>query len=57
MNLSLIVARLSLVSAAITAGATWFGSFKPQWAAVALGIAAAINAFTERVQGGASKQK
>jgi hypothetical protein len=55
MTLSRFVAILSLLAAAATAVAGFLGGIRPQFAAIALGIAAAINAFTERVQGGAGK--
>ena len=55
MNVSLILGRLSLVATAITTGASFLNYVKPSWAVYALAIAAGINAFTERVQGGKSK--
>lgn len=56
MNVSLILGRISLVATAITTGATFLNYVKPAWSVYALAIAAALNAFTERVQGGKSKQ-
>lgn len=56
MNLSLILGRLSLVATAFTTAATFLNYIKPSWAVYAVAVAAAINAFTERVQGGKSKQ-
>lgn len=55
MTMSRFIAILSLLGAAATAVAGFLGGIRPQFAAIALGIAAAIAAFTERVQGGKSK--
>ena len=55
MTMSRFIAILSLLGAAATAVAGFLGGIRPQYAAVALGTAAAIAAFTERVQGGKSK--
>ena len=54
--MSRVIAILTLIGAACTAVAGFLGGIRPQYAAIALGIAAAIAAFTERVQGGTSKQ-
>jgi hypothetical protein len=54
--MSRVIAILTLVGAAATALAGFLGGIRPQYAAIALGVAAAIAAFTERVQGGASKR-
>ena len=56
MNVSLILGRLSLVATALMTGASFIGNYKPTWGLYAMAVAAAINAFTERVQGGKSKQ-
>lgn len=55
LSFSRFLAILALIGAACTAAAGFLGAIRPQYAAVALGIAAAIAAFTERVQGGKSK--
>lgn len=55
MTMSRFIAILSLLGAAATAVAGFLGGIRPQYAAIALGVAAAIAAFTERVQGGKSK--
>jgi hypothetical protein len=55
MTMSRFIAILSLLGAGATAVAGFLGGIRPQYAAIALGIAAAIASFTERVQGGASK--
>lgn len=55
MNWSRIIGILSLIAAGATAGATVVDAINPKWAAMMLAAAAAINAFTERVQGGVSK--
>jgi len=54
MSLSRIIGILSIIAAACTAFATAFGAIRPQWAIYAVAVAAMINAFTERVQGGKS---
>lgn len=56
MNVSIILARLSFVASALITGASLIGNYKPTWALYAVAVAGAINAFTERVQGGKSKQ-
>lgn len=56
MNVSLWMGRLSLVGAVLTFAGNQLLSWKPQIAVYLLGIAVALNAFTERVQGGKSKQ-
>lgn len=55
INWSRIIAVLSFIATALTFGATMLGQIDPQYAVWALALAAAINAFTERVQGGESK--
>lgn len=55
MTFSRFLGILSLIASAATAAAAVVNALSPKWAALLLGISAAINAFTERVQGGASK--
>lgn len=55
MTLSRFFALLSLLGTIAATAATLLQIIRPQWAAYALAITAAINAFTERVQGGKSK--
>jgi hypothetical protein len=54
MTFSRVLSILATVSAAATAVATAGGAIPPKAAVIALTIAAVINGFTERVQGGAS---
>ena len=53
---SRLIAILASVAGLLTTGATFAGFVKPQYAVYMLAGAAAITAFTERVQGGASKK-
>lgn len=55
MSLSRLIGILSLVATLATTGATVLQIIRPQWAVYALALSGAINAFVERVQGGASK--
>ncbi len=55
MTLSRLLGILSLISGLLMMLGTSLQMIKPTWAAYAIGIALAINAFTERVQGGKSK--
>lgn len=55
-NWSRIISILTIVATILTFGIDYFGGFLgPDVRTLLLGIAAAILAFTERVQGGASK--
>ena len=56
MSISRIVAILAFVAMALSTGAGLIGALNPKIAATMAAIAAAITAFTERIQGGASKQ-
>jgi len=51
-NVSRIIGILSFIATALTFGATLLGQIDPQYSVYALALAAAINAFTGRVQGG-----
>lgn len=56
MNLSRIVGVLSLIVTILTVATSYFGSLiPPDVAVIIVGVTAAISAFVERVQGGASK--
>ncbi len=55
INWSRIIGVLSFIATALTFFATLLGQIDPQYAVWALAASAAINAFVERVQGGASK--
>ena len=51
VNWSRIIGILSFVATVLTFGATYLGQIDPQYSVYALAAAAAINAFTGRVQG------
>lgn len=51
MTISRLFGILSFIATALTFGATFLGQIDPQYAVYALAASAAINAFTESVQG------
>jgi hypothetical protein len=50
-TISRVVGILSFIATILTFGATFLGQLDPQYGVWALALAAAINAFTGRVQG------
>ena len=50
-TISRIIGILSFVATVLTFAATFLGQIDPQYSVYALALAAAINAFTGRVQG------
>lgn len=54
MSSSRIFGVLAFIASLLTMGASALGAIRPQWGIYAVGAAGAINAFTERVHGGAS---
>lgn len=50
-TLSRVLGILSLLATILTFAATYLGQIDPQYSVIALAVAAAINAFTGRVQG------
>lgn len=50
-TVSRLVGILSFIATALTFAATLLGQIDPQYSVYALALAAAINAFTSRVQG------
>ena len=56
LNWSRIIGVLSLVATILSFAASYLGQLDPQYAVIAVAISGGINAFTERVQGGASVQ-
>ena len=56
LNWSRIIGVLSFVATILSFAASFLGQLDPQYAVIALAVSGALNAFTERVQGGASVQ-
>ena len=54
--MSRAIGIVSFIALLLSGAATLAGGLAPQYAVYALALAAAINAFTERVQGGASQE-
>lgn len=55
ISLSQLVGILSAISAAAAALAAYTQTIRPSVAVMAMGLSVAVNAFTERIQGGKSK--
>lgn len=51
MDLSRIIGILTFIATGLTFAATYLGQINPDYAVYALAVAAAISAFTGRIQG------